>query len=280
MKILLENAKHIIGNAYFWQRLLTLSVSLFFFTLFLRISNDSLTTVFFIASMASSVWLIFALFKKQGSKALGSKPIKPLWLRLVATVTLVPALLVLSPALGFGMGLAINPYTAEEVAANEAREAAEKIKIEEQAKRDEIDRAAREELENQKKEDSGKQDPSDSDKSTESTSNSDARSDWEAQMESDGWEQAQAGIWFQWAEEYSCSYFNCTYAFVAVEEVCARGVFVEVTIERDGVSIGKDIEITSALVPEGNNLALAELEFTDTSNSATTWKAARIYCMG
>ncbi len=280
MKILLESAKRIIGDAYFWQRLLTLSVSLFFLTLFLRINNDSLTTVFLITSLASGVWLFFALFKKQGSKVLGSKPNKPFWLRLLATVTLVPALVVLSPAFGFGVGLAINPYTAEEIAANEAREAAEKLKIEEQAKRDEIERAAREESENQKIEDSVEQEPSDSDESSNNTSNSDARSDWEAQMESDGWEQAQDGIWFQWAEEYSCSYFNCTYAFVAVEEVCARGVFVEVTIERDGISIGKDIEITSALVPEGNNLAVAELEFTDTSNSATTWKPARIYCMG
>jgi hypothetical protein len=99
-------------------------------------------------------------------------------------------------------------------------------------------------------------------------------------MESENWIEAQEGVWFKWADDYSCGYFNCIYAYVAVEELCSRGVYVEVTIERDGVAIGRDIEVTPALIPQGNKLAMAELEFIDTSDSATHWQPVRIYCRG
>lgn len=152
MKAVLIKIKDFLSKAYFWQRLLALTVSLFLFALFVRISSDFLSTLFFFISFAIGLWLVFALFKKKAHQTLGKKPMKPFWVRLVAMVTLVPALAILSPALGFGLGLAINPYTAEEIAANEAREAAEKVEreareaaekleAEEKAKRDELEQA-------------------------------------------------------------------------------------------------------------------------------------------
>ena len=144
MKVALIKLKDFLSKAYFWQRLLALTVSLFLFALFVRISSDFLSTLFFFISFAIGVWLVFALFKKKASQTLGKKPVKPFWVRLVAMVTLVPALATLSPALGFGVGLAINPYTAEEVAANEAREAAEKVEREAREAAEKVEREARE----------------------------------------------------------------------------------------------------------------------------------------
>jgi len=274
MQVLMQRIKEVLSKAYFWQRLSVLLTASFFFSLFLRLSNDLLITLFLFISALSVVWLLLSLLKRKNSETLGKKPMRPFWVRLVATVTLVPALLFISSGIGFGIGLAMNPYTAEEIAANEvraatekaereAREATEKAEREEQARQDELDREAKE-LEESKE------------KTPSPTAN--ARSDWEKGMEEKGWIEVQEGIWFSWAEDFSCGYYNCQYAFIAVEEVCARGVYVEVTIEDDGVSIGRDIEITSALIPEDGKLAQARLHFIDTTNTATSWQPVSIFC--
>ena len=147
MKKVKDKIVFTIKNAYFWQRLVVLSLSLFFFSLFVRVSNDFLPLVFLIFSLASGVWLLFALSKKGGSSTLGNKPVKPLWIRLVAMVTLVPIVVTLSPVLGFGVGLTVNPYTAEELAANEAREASAKVEREAREAAEKLEREAREDRE-------------------------------------------------------------------------------------------------------------------------------------
>jgi hypothetical protein len=112
--------------------------------MFTRIS-DGMSIVFFLVAFLSLVWLILSMFKKSSSQMIGKKPMKPLWMRLVAMVTLVPLLVLASPVLGVGVGLSINPYTTEEIAANEAREAAEQAEREaaEQAEREAADADAK-----------------------------------------------------------------------------------------------------------------------------------------
>ena len=162
MKAILIKFKIFLSNAYFWQRLLALSLSLFFLTMFVRVNNDFLPSVFLITSLASGIWLILALFKKRGSSTLGNKPNKPLWIRLVAMATLVPALVTLSPVLGFGVGLTLNPYTAAEIAANEARAAAEKVEREAREAAEKVEREAREASEKLDREEQEKRDQAES----------------------------------------------------------------------------------------------------------------------
>ena len=137
MKSIVNQISLVSRSAYFWQRLLVLSASLFLFAMLSRLS-DGLSILFFFISLVSGVWLILSMFKKSSSQMIGTKPMKPFWIRMVAMVTLVPALVLVAPVLGVGVGLSINPYTAEEIAANEAREAAER------AEREAAERAERE----------------------------------------------------------------------------------------------------------------------------------------
>jgi hypothetical protein len=129
LKSIVNQISLILRSAYFWQRLLVLIASLFLFAMLSRLS-DGLSILFFFISLVSGVWLILSMFKKSSSQMIGTKSMKPFWIRMVAMVTLVPALVLVAPVLGVGVGLSINPYTAEEIAANEAREAAEKAERE------------------------------------------------------------------------------------------------------------------------------------------------------
>jgi hypothetical protein len=145
--------KYNLKAAYFWQRLLVLMLATFFFSMAIRLEPSVTAIVFFLATLLSALWLVLSLFKRRVSPMLGTKPMKPWWVRVIAMVTIVPILLVASGATGTSLALSIKPYTAEEIAENEAREkvqlqreeerrAAEQRQKDEKAKADPDEEAA------------------------------------------------------------------------------------------------------------------------------------------
>jgi hypothetical protein len=154
MKNLLGKAKHVISKAYFWQRLVIFLALLFAFGLTTRIESFGITLLFFLAAILSALWLVAQLFRRKNLPVLGKKPMKPWWVRLIAIATIAPLLGMSSLAIGVTAGLAINPFSAQEIAENEARaeaelqreqqrKAAEELRKAEQAKFD-ADKAAAE----------------------------------------------------------------------------------------------------------------------------------------
>ena len=154
MKNFLGKAKDVISKAYFWQRLAIFLALLFAFGLTTRIEPFGITLVFFLAAILSALWLLAQLFRRKNSPVLGKKPMKSWWVRLIAIATIAPILGMSSLAIGVGAGLAINPFSAQEIAENEARaeaelqreqqrKAAEELRKSEQAKF-EADKAAAE----------------------------------------------------------------------------------------------------------------------------------------
>ena len=139
--------KSSLKAAYFWQRLLVLVVASFLFGISIRLEPRVTAIVLMLVSVLSGLWLVASVFKKKNSPVLGTKPMKPWWVRLIALVTIAPILWISSVGIGSNAALAIKPYTAAEIAENEAREkvelqreeerrAAEKRQQEEQAKLD------------------------------------------------------------------------------------------------------------------------------------------------
>lgn len=154
MKNFLGKAKDVISKAYFWQRLVIFLALLFAFGLTTRIEPFGITLVFFLAAILSTLWLFAQLFRRKNSPVLGKKPMKSWWVRLIAIATIAPILGMSSLAIGVGAGLAINPFSVQEIAENEARaeaalqreqqrKAAEELRKAEQAKF-EADKAAAE----------------------------------------------------------------------------------------------------------------------------------------
>lgn len=143
----ISQIKSSLKAAYFWQRLLVLMVATFFFSMAIRLEPSVTAIVFFLATLLSALWLVLSLFKRRVSPVLGTKPMKPWWVRLIAMVTIVPILLVASGATGSSLALSIKPYSAAEIAENEARDR-------EQLQREEERRAA----EQRQKEDKAKVD--------------------------------------------------------------------------------------------------------------------------
>ena len=137
--------KSSLKAAYFWQRLLVLMVATFFFSMAMRLEPSVTAIVFFLFTLLSALWLVLSLFKRRVSPVHGTKPMKPWWVRLIAMVTIVPILLVASGATGTSLALSIKPYSAAEIAENEARDR-------EQLQREEERRAA----EQRQKEDKAK----------------------------------------------------------------------------------------------------------------------------
>jgi hypothetical protein len=133
MKNFVGKAKQVISKAYLWQRLLVFLVLAFAFGLTTRFEPIGLSLLFFLATILSALWLVAELFRKKNSPVLGKKPVKTLWVRLIAIATIAPLFGVIGLALGVTSGLAINPFSAEEITANEAREEAE-VKREEERK--------------------------------------------------------------------------------------------------------------------------------------------------
>jgi hypothetical protein len=154
MKNLKDQAKHVIRNAYFWQRLTVLAVLSFTFAMFIRIAPIGVTLIVFFAAILSGIWLVAAMFRRQDSTVLGTKPMKRWWVRLIALATLAPVLTLSGMVFGVTAGEIIKPYSAAELAENKARaeaealreeqrKAAEEARKEEQAKID-ADRVAAE----------------------------------------------------------------------------------------------------------------------------------------
>lgn len=147
MKQFVEKAKHIIRTAYFWQRLLAVLVLLFAFGILIRTAPFGITLLFFLAAIGSVLWLVIALFRRKNSPVLGNKPMKSWWVRLIAIMTIAPLLGMSSLALGVTSGLAINPYSAEEIAENEARAEAERKREQERKAAEELRKAEQAKLE-------------------------------------------------------------------------------------------------------------------------------------
>ena len=156
---------------------------------------------------------------------------------------------------------------AERATRDAERQAAREQKEAEQARQEAADRAKQ------------AQETAAARNSSNSASAPSARAQWEAAMREDGWFKPTDGIWFQWATDYTCGYFNCIYAYVAVEETCMGGVVANVAIFRGNVSIGSDLEITSALIKRGSTLPIAEVSFTDISNNGDSWELTGLRCM-
>ena len=102
---------------------------------------------------------------------------------------------------------------------------------------------------------------------------------WEQSMRDDGWFQPTDGIWFAWDTDYTCGYYNCIYAYIAVEETCMGGVTARVAIYRGNISIGSDSSLTSALIVRGSQLPIAEVSFIDLTNSGDSWELTHLRCL-
>ena len=179
----------------------------------------------------------------------------------------------------------------EERAQREAdRQAEREARNEERAQREaerqaERDRAA-EERQNQRdqaakdRESTREQQQKESAGDTQSSSPaSTARADWEKSMRDDGWFVGIDGIWFRWATDFRCGYYNCIFGYIAVEETCMGGVAASAAIYRGNVSIGSDFKVTSALIKRGSTLAIAEVQFLDYSNNGDTFELTEIRCL-
>jgi hypothetical protein len=141
MKIFFERAKHIISNAYFWQRLLVFLALAFAFGLTTRIEPFGIALLFFLATILSALWLVAELFRKKNSPVLGERPMKSWWVRLIAIATIAPLIGFSGLAIGVTASLAINPFSVEEIAAIEAREEAELKREQERKAAEELRKA-------------------------------------------------------------------------------------------------------------------------------------------
>lgn len=111
-------------SAYTFSKRLAITVGLTCaFSILVR-PAPLLAIVFFLATLASVTWLIVGAFVSQAKfTELGYKS-SGRFKRISALLFLVPALLIASAAIGSGIGLAIKPYSAQEIAQQKAQDIA------------------------------------------------------------------------------------------------------------------------------------------------------------
>lgn len=106
-----------------------------------------------------------------------------------------------------------------------------------------------------------------------------ARADSELkQMQAQGWTSAGNQMYFKYLDhsEFTCGHWKCTYLDVVsmAPNGCPGGIYLAVSIDRGGGSIGSTNELTAGL-PKGKT-ALVKLE--DTSNQGDGFQITTMNC--
>lgn len=157
------NARDVISRirgVYFWKRLAIFSGWTFLlYAIAFRLIPDLLPFTIIVMLILMG-WTFFGIFRKVSASNPNKKKMRPVWQRIIAGALLAPLAFISAVGSGAAIGLAIKPYSAQELAEQEAvaaaearaeviRVAAEKKQKEEEAKRAEdkaeADRLAEEE---------------------------------------------------------------------------------------------------------------------------------------
>jgi hypothetical protein len=149
-----NSLKHLYAktnSVYFWQRLLLTTALLFLVGILSRFASNPVagifTTLVFFGAVISALWSLLSVFQKDDAWTRRKKPPRPIWIRIVVAVSLAPILLSGGLAFGFGTGLAIQPYSTAEIAENEARAEAERVREEAREAAEEARKEAEAQLE-------------------------------------------------------------------------------------------------------------------------------------
>lgn len=211
------------------------------------------------------VWTVFGV-----SKALKDVEKSGRVISVIVASFLIVFLSIASFTLGVHLGWSIVPNSARELALIQESVNAERIEQSarsqdrEDERNQELAEAAREQAENPP--------PSESAPLT--------LQQWRTDMASKGWISAETGVWFKIADEgYSCGDATCQYIWVTVEESCYSGVVLNISRMGDNdISLGRDDQMTGALVKGGSEYPIARVDLFDYSFQTLWWNVTSAYC--
>lgn len=114
-----------IRGVYFWKRLAIFSGWTFLlYAVAFRLIPDLLPLTIIVMLILMG-WTFFGMFRKVSASKPNKKKMRPVWQRIIAGVLLAPLAFVTAVGTGAAIGLAIKPYSAQELAEREAVAAAE-----------------------------------------------------------------------------------------------------------------------------------------------------------
>ncbi|QYF88455.1 hypothetical protein [Arthrobacter sp. PAMC25284] len=103
--------------------------------------------------------------------------------------------------------------------------------------------------------------------------------DIKAQMADQGWTHFSGDIYYQYADtsEFTCGYFRCTMVHVTTlaENGCPGGLYVEATVDKGTMNIGRTNDVTAAL-PRAKD---AIVKLTDTTGQADAISLTDVRCL-
>jgi len=114
-----------IRGVYFWKRLAIFSGWTFLlYAIAFRLIPDLLPLTIIVMLILMG-WTFFGMFRKVSASKPNKKKMRPVWQRIIAGVLLAPLAFLTAVGSGAAIGLAIKPYSAQELAEQEAVAAAE-----------------------------------------------------------------------------------------------------------------------------------------------------------